>query len=566
MANKFQFDITARDKTAEGLRSAEKGFERLVKGTPFERINKGLGAIKEKASAFQGISRSLLSMGDAGSIAGGGIGEAAGGLEGLAAGAGLAGLAVGGVTAGLAAGVAAAYKFEDGITKSGAKTGYLAQVLGLSAQQLQAFEIAGQKVGVSSDAMAGALQNVGNVLNDARFGRNQTALALLTRLNIQIKYNKDGSIDAASAMNDLADAMVNGNAQTKQMIVAQFGVGAAENFMLQSTQARRRAIDEAMRSSANMTDQQIADSQRFQKSVSDLDEAWHGWMNLLSQNVIMPWLQPALDGVTKLISGVETLTQDGKLLQKALGIVFWPEKLLANAHGVGNAPPAAAAGPSKSFSAATTANARAADVIDYFVKQGWTRQQAAGIAANFQAESGFNAHAIGDRGSAYGIGQWHADRQAAFAAWAGHSIRMAGLPEQLAFAQYELTQGSRKAAGDRLKSATSAAEAGAIVSRYYESPADVAGEMGRRGALAALMAGEKPAAAGAAAPPDTTQAANGGAGASVQVAQGAPAVNGTVTVDITLKGAPPGAIASVSPRGAGVSAGVKIVPAMQGAA
>lgn len=129
-------------------------------------------------------------------------------------------------------------------------------------------------------------------------------------------------------------------------------------------------------------------------------------------------------------------------------------------------------------------------VVDYYMKQGWSRAQALGIAANLMKESGLNSRATGDNGAAYGIGQWHADRQAAFEKWAGHSIQGSSLNDQLAFVQYELTRGNETGAGARLQTATNAAEAGAIVSRYYERPANADGEAAARGALANKLDGD----------------------------------------------------------------------------
>src|SRR5581483_11132801 len=63
-----------------------------------------------------------------------------------------------------------------------------------------------------------------------------------------------------------------------------------------------------------------------------------------------------------------------------------------------------------------------ANAMAYFMSQGWTKAQAAGIVANIDRESNFRANVFGDKGTAYGLGQWHKDRQAAFAKWAGHSI------------------------------------------------------------------------------------------------------------------------------------------------
>ncbi len=125
----------------------------------------------------------------------------------------------------------------------------------------------------------------------------------------------------------------------------------------------------------------------------------------------------------------------------------------------------------------------------FFQDRGWTPAQAAGITANILSESGGNLFKPGDNGKAFGLAQWHSDRQAAFAKWAGHDIRLSTLDEQLGFINYELTQGSESAAGKALRGASTAQEAGAIVSRQYERPADATGEASRRGDYAASLLG-----------------------------------------------------------------------------
>ena len=119
---------------------------------------------------------------------------------------------------------------------------------------------------------------------------------------------------------------------------------------------------------------------------------------------------------------------------------------------------------------------RAQEAFDFFVGKGWSKEQAAGMAANLSAESKFNHQAVGDGGRAFGIAQWHPDRQAEFEKFSGKNIRDSSFQEQLAFMHHELTAGKEKAAGDKLKGSTSAAEAGAVVSRYYERPADALGQ------------------------------------------------------------------------------------------
>lgn len=134
--------------------------------------------------------------------------------------------------------------------------------------------------------------------------------------------------------------------------------------------------------------------------------------------------------------------------------------------------------------------------VSYFISQGWTREQAAGIVANLVAESGVDPHRaqIGG-GPGYGIAQWEGPRQAEFARWAGHDIHGSSLQQQLAFVQYELTHGE-SGAGARLRGAGSAGEAAAIVCRYYERPADTVGQSNYRAGLAGdIAAGARPEAA-----------------------------------------------------------------------
>lgn len=145
----------------------------------------------------------------------------------------------------------------------------------------------------------------------------------------------------------------------------------------------------------------------------------------------------------------------------------------------------------------------------YFQAQGWSREQSAGLAANIKRESAFNAGAVGDNGKAYGIAQWHPDRQAEFQKKFGKPIQGSSLEDQMAFMHYELTQGNERGAGNKLRGTNNAAAAAAAVSTHYERPADQAGEAAKRGQMALAMLGGVPGASHAAA----------GAGAG-QVAQG----------------------------------------------
>ena len=115
------------------------------------------------------------------------------------------------------------------------------------------------------------------------------------------------------------------------------------------------------------------------------------------------------------------------------------------------------------------ASGNAKTALDFFIQQGWSPEQAAGLVGNLQAESGQNldTNVFGDGGAGYGIAQWHGPRQRDFQRVMGRPLKGSSLEDQLKFVQWELTH-SEKRAGQRLKAAKSADEAAAIIDQYYE--------------------------------------------------------------------------------------------------
>ncbi|GAA5786142.1 phage tail tip lysozyme [Chitiniphilus shinanonensis] len=151
---------------------------------------------------------------------------------------------------------------------------------------------------------------------------------------------------------------------------------------------------------------------------------------------------------------------------------------------------ASAPQPAATAKPAAKSGTPASNAMAFFTAMGWTHEQAAGIVANLHHESGFRANAVGDSGRAYGIAQWHPDRQANFAKWAGKDIRLSTLEEQMAFVHYELTEGAERRAGALLRAANNAQQAGDVVSRYYERPDKREIEASKRGGTAVQIAQE----------------------------------------------------------------------------
>jgi hypothetical protein len=111
--------------------------------------------------------------------------------------------------------------------------------------------------------------------------------------------------------------------------------------------------------------------------------------------------------------------------------------------------------------------------MKFFMDKGWSEAQAAGIVGNLMIESNLQANAQGDKNketgvyAAYGIAQWHPDRQAIFRKKYGKDIRESTVEEQLDFVDWEL-RNNEKAAGDAIAKATTPAMAAAVVDAKYE--------------------------------------------------------------------------------------------------
>lgn len=191
----------------------------------------------------------------------------------------------------------------------------------------------------------------------------------------------------------------------------------------------------------------------------------------------------------------------------------------------------------------TPTNANGAEreraTMDYFIKQGWSKEQAAGITANIARESSFNSGAVGDNGKAYGLAQWHPDRQAEFKKQFGKDIKESSFDDQLAFINHELTRGGEQRAGERLRKTDNAQDAAATISKYYERPAAKHAEAAERGNMAlALVSRYAPAPAPAERPtafagiPGASMAAQGaGAPQIAKVSAPAPIVEGDKSVE-----------------------------------
>jgi LysM repeat protein len=115
----------------------------------------------------------------------------------------------------------------------------------------------------------------------------------------------------------------------------------------------------------------------------------------------------------------------------------------------------------------TTSTGNPKIAMEFFLDQGWTPEQAAGLVANLQAESYDQIDPAAQNGGAYGIAQWRGSRKRDFEEEMGRPLKGSSLMDQLKFVQHELNNKESKA-GQLLKQATTAAQAAAVVDEFYE--------------------------------------------------------------------------------------------------
>lgn len=191
------------------------------------------------------------------------------------------------------------------------------------------------------------------------------------------------------------------------------------------------------------------------------------------------------------------------------------------------APPPPATSGSAAAPVGQTGNT--SEAIQFFISKGWSQEQAAGIVANLHWESGgLQTDAVGDGGKAFGIAQWHPDRQQNFQRIYGKPIQQSTFQEQLSFVDWELNN-SEKKAGNIIRNAKTAEEAAALTDQYYERSSGIHRKQ-RIDLANSFMGGQIPQAQPArqASAPRTGEALN-----QVSMSDEAASVIRRVTVDVS---------------------------------
>jgi len=111
--------------------------------------------------------------------------------------------------------------------------------------------------------------------------------------------------------------------------------------------------------------------------------------------------------------------------------------------------------------------AKVSKAMQYFMSQGWTRAQSAGIVGNLEQESGLNPNAVNAKSGAMGVGQWLGSRVQLFQQVMHEPLKGASFEDQLKFINWELNN-SEKQAGGNLRRTTAVDNAALVFGVQYE--------------------------------------------------------------------------------------------------
>lgn len=384
--------------------------------------------------------------------------------------------------------IAGFQKFVTTMTEGNAALGRASRLLSMGGKDLTAWGDAAKTVGGSLGGFEASLQNIEGGLAKFHMGQGgENIVQALAMLGVQAK---NGTVDLYALSDALVKMKNERGIQTAHSFAEQLGMDEGTFNLLMKGSEGVRKLTEEMAKNNHVTEGGLQASEELKAKWEKL-----GVVATATGQSILDDLNPALNKAIDLMTNAVSMKSDFTAGMESIAKGDWITALtqlsvgdfrrafkMHMIDGLTNEQTAAA------MNSRTPEKGSADQAIKYFQSKGWSKEQSIGMAANISRESNFNAGAVGDNGAAYGLGQWHKDRQDKFEKLFGHPMQKSTTEEQLAFYDWELNH-TEKSAGDKLRGAKTAEDSARIVSSQFERPGDASGEMSKRAAIASSMVG-----------------------------------------------------------------------------
>lgn len=283
MANNFQIVISAVDRATQTVQRINNSLNRLTQ--PLVRIKQSM----QQFSQAMGLDKVGKAMQ--------GVGRAAGDVAGKVS------SIVAPMTAVIGVGsIAGLFALATGWGALGFEVSKTAGTLGMATSDLMSMRGAARLAGVSSEQLTGSLKSVGDTMEDALFGRNQSALMLLNKIGVSIHKTADGSIDAARGFKDIATYIAGiKSAQVQSLVARQFGIEAALPLLRKGAKGIAEYQRQVAEFGGSRTQASIAAAEGFGLKMIYLNMATDGLKTSIGDRLI-PVLLPFIERLTSWVA------------------------------------------------------------------------------------------------------------------------------------------------------------------------------------------------------------------------------------------------------------------------
>lgn len=307
MANEFKIVISAVDRATASVRRINDSISRITR--PVADVRRSIGGLGRE----MGLNKVTASFDKVAASAKGVANSARSIAAPIAAAVGI----------GSIAGIAA---MANEWGRMGMEVSNTSRSLGLATSDLQSLRGAANLAGVSSESLTGGMESLGATINDAKWGRNQGALALMSRLGMGFHQTQDGSVNTVRSLHDLSAAMMKiKDVQTQHKVAREFGVDALFPLLIKGP----KALDEAQKKIAGLGGIQSAASirsaEQFGLQLNYLKAATEGLKFSIADS-LMPVLSPLIEQTTNWIAKNRELIA-GKVANFVQGIATWLSKV-----------------------------------------------------------------------------------------------------------------------------------------------------------------------------------------------------------------------------------------------
>jgi hypothetical protein len=281
--NDFKITISAIDRATATVRKINNSFSKLTR--PINEVGKSTKALGRELGLGK-MAKSIGSVAKNAKVAA---------TEITKIGAPILALVGGGSIIGIAA-------LATQWARLGSEVARTSQTLGVSSSELQSLRGAAEVAGVSSGELTGGLKSLGDTMQDALYGRNQQALAMLNRLGIGIHKTATGAIDSVRGFNDLANAIAGiKSPQVQGLVARQFGLETVLPLLRKGPAAIAAYQRKVRELGAEMSPEKVARAENFGIALNYLSVAGQGLRNTIGDSLI-PAFQPLIEQLTNWIS------------------------------------------------------------------------------------------------------------------------------------------------------------------------------------------------------------------------------------------------------------------------